>query len=98
MEEAAAEVASVLPAEGCPALAALAVLVPAVAASDPRRFDRSTPAVLPRVRGLVRSMAELLGASADPSRSIAECLIEGCCGRRGSAAALDLLLVLWADH
>ncbi|MGE0708877.1 MAG: citrate synthase [Planctomycetota bacterium] len=98
LEEAAVKVAGLLPPGRAPSLAALAVLVPAIAVNDPGRFDRAPAAVLTRARGLVRSMAELLGASADLERGLAECLLEGCCGKRGSAAALDLLLVLWADH
>ena len=83
-----------------PPLARLALLVPALALRDPARYSSAPAALLPRARALIRAMAEGLGASPDPRLSVAEALAAGLCGRRpaAAAAALNLGLVLWADH
>lgn len=85
---------------GAPPLARLALLVPALALRDPARYSSAPLALLPRARALIRAMAEGLGASPDPQLSLAEALARGLCARRAgpAAKAIDLALVIWADH
>jgi citrate synthase len=85
--------------EEASALAWLAVLVPALAQADPGRFDRTPAAVLPRARGLIGAMAQLLGA-ADSGGSLAERLLARSRQRpsKRMVSALDAGLILWADH
>ncbi len=99
---------------GADPLALLAALVPALGARDPGRFDRTPGAVLPRARRLLRRMAAALAHSGPArgeraarrqeralrAKSVAGALA-GALGARGGARAvraLDVALVLWADH
>jgi len=104
----ARRLAALLPARPTP-LAALAALVPLLAAGDPGRFDRRPDAVLERARRLVRRLAAglALGAGeparveralAAPTVAHAVAAALGVARRRANVRALDRALTLWADH
>jgi citrate synthase len=100
--------AKALAPKGEPPLTWLACLVPALAAKDPGRFDRSPRAVLPRARVLIWRMAVAQTLWSNPSRlkqataakSVAAALAVAFKARGGAKAvrAIDQALVLWADH
>jgi citrate synthase len=102
-----AELAALLPADTAP-LAALSLVVPALGARDPARFDARPEAVLPRARALVQRLAAALAFAYDASRvkaalearSVARAVAIALDGRDDAAAlrALRTLLVLCADH
>ncbi len=85
-----------------------ALLVASRAALDPGRFDTSLEATLPRARGLIRLLAAGLALPRAPARarrawsapSLAQ-VVARAFGMESSAerlAALDAMLVLFADH
>lgn len=96
-----------LPA-GCPPLTALALVLPALAAADPLRFDAEAAAVKDRARRLIPRLAAAVALSVDASRLPAA--LETSDPVRALAVALgvplrpqplDLLrtaLILCADH
>ena len=103
----ARELTRLLPA-GSPPLAALALVLPALAAADPLRFDAQPDAVRARARRLIprlaaafalaldpRRLAPALGCG-DPVRALATAL--GVPLRKKPLALLELALVLCADH
>jgi citrate synthase len=86
-----------------------ALVVAALGPRDPGRYDQRPESVLPRARGLIRTLAASLAlAQREPARlraalaapSVAEALALALRGRRGARqlAAIDRLLVLLADH
>jgi len=99
--------ASAVPA-GTPPLASLAVAVPALASRDDERFGAAEPAELHRGRRLIRRMAALLALGEDIGRcgpALAEPTVAGTVARslgveptERTVAAIDLALVLCADH
>jgi len=100
-------IASLLP-PGAPPSAQAPLLVAALAARDPGRFDIRPAAVLPRARALTRALALGLAVDADPGRTadvlaaptVAESIVAslGCRGGAAACRALDRALVLLADH
>jgi citrate synthase len=82
----------------CRSLSELAAAVPALGASAPAPLPLSAAAELEHGRSLIRSLAALLlpARARRAGGSIAELLSAS--GTRSSAAALDLALVLLADH
>ena len=103
----AVRLASLLPPGSSP-LAALSLLLPALAARDPARFDARPEAVLARARGLIRRLAAGLALGIEPERSaraleagsVAGAVVRALGGRGGAAAvrAVDRALVISADH
>ncbi len=91
-----------------PPLATLSVLVSALAANDPGRFDTRAQAVLPRARTLLMRLAAALAAGHDPGRigpaleapsvSHAVSIALAATGGRKAVRALNRTLVLLADH
>ena len=64
---ASADLARLLPA-GCPPLTALALVLPALAAADPLRYDGEPAAVMARARRLIPRLAAAVALSLDPRR------------------------------
>ncbi len=102
-----ARLAALVPA-GAPPATWNPLLVAALAAADPGRFDTRPDAVLPRARGLVRALAAALALGTDPARmaeaatapSVAASVAQAL-GVRPTPATLQLLdrtLVVLADH
>jgi citrate synthase len=89
-------------------LDALALAVPGLAAADGARFGQTPETVLPRARALIRRMPVVLALRRDAKRvrsaieapSMARSLaaLFGRTGERDVVEALDLALVLLADH
>ncbi len=70
-----------------PMLAGLSLLVPALAANDPGRFDTRPNAVLPRARTLLKRLAAGLALGRDPScieRALAAPSVAPCLHRHGA--------------
>jgi citrate synthase len=103
----ASRLASLVP-EGAHPLTALALVVPALAARDPGRFDERPEAVLPRARALIRRLAASLALGVDLDRmgralrakSIAQAVATALRARGGAEGvlAINRALVLMADH
>jgi len=103
----ARELARLLPRGSSP-LAALALVLPALAAADPLRFDAHPDAVRARARRLIPRLAAAFAlaldprrlgaalATSDPTRALASAL--GVPLRKRPLALLELTLVLCADH
>ncbi len=91
-----------------PVLTGLSLLVPALAANDPGRFDTAPAAVLPRARTLLKRLAAGLALVRDPrrieralaARSIAHAvsIALNAQGGRGAVRAINRTLILLADH
>src|SRR5262249_28711554 len=102
-----APVIACLPPEA-PHAACLPLLVPARAAPGPARFDVRREAVLPRARSLLRLLAAGLALPRAPSRArrawraatLAQAVARafGVEPAPGRLAAIDALLVVFADH
>src|SRR5262245_29199499 len=100
-------VASLLPPDA-PHAAVLPLLAGARAARDGGRFDSSPDPVLPRARALIRLLAAGLALPRAPARarralrapSLAEVVARafGAAASPARLAAIDALLVLFADH
>jgi citrate synthase len=93
---------------GAPPVAALALALPALALSDPTRFDATPAAVLARARPLIHELAAAAALPASPRRMAAALAaptvahaIAAALGAPTTPRALalvDTLLVLLADH
>jgi citrate synthase len=102
-----ARLARLLPDAAAPT-AALALVVPALALADPDRLDAREASTMSRARGLVRALAAALTPGLDAARveealaapSIAAAVATALDARplRKATAAIDLALVLMADH
>jgi len=94
--------------KGASPLSAIAILVTAVGAADPGRFETATPSVLARARLLVRRMAATVAIEQGPTRveaalrarSVAAGVAVAVLGSTASelVEAIDRALVLVADH